>query len=97
MQVTNNFCNCCGGDFDETGVWMHDNKPVCFICWCNLNNIDDNIFNDDNSDDTRINVSDISEEDWNDLSEDYRDDLSLMDSIDKDELDVMLSVSRRTK
>lgn len=26
MQATNNFCNCCGGDFDETGVWMHDSK-----------------------------------------------------------------------
>ena len=93
MQTTNNFCNCCGGDFDETGVWMHDSKPVCFICWCNLNNFNpDYILND-----IKINISDISEEDWNALREDYRDELSGMDSILKDELDVMLSVSRRTK
>lgn len=90
MQITNNFCNCCGGNFDETGVWMHDGKPVCFICWCNLNNFEP----DDILDDTRINISDISEEDWNVLIEEYRDELSIMDSVDKYDLDFMLSASR---
>lgn len=90
MQITNSRCSCCGGDFDETGIWMHDNKPVCFICWCNLNKFEpDDILND-----TRINISDISEEDWNVLREEYRDELSIMGSVDKYILDFMLSVSK---
>lgn len=90
QTTTNNFCNCCGGDFDETGIWMHDSKPVCFSCWCNLNKFEpDDILND-----TRINISDISEEDWNVLREEYRDELSIMGSVDKYILDFMLSVSK---
>ena len=45
----------------------------------------------------RLAVKDISEEDWTALREDYQDELSCMDSVDEDELEVMLYVSRKRK
>lgn len=42
-----------------------------------------------------IKVSDIPDDEWNSLREDYQDELSCIDYVDEDEYLIMLSISQK--